>query len=268
MTKSSEAFAKSVRAIAVEMVHESKSSHIGSALSIADIIAGVYARVMRIDTTNPKSSDRDRFILSKGHACSAVYGALFVAGILSKGEIDSFGQSGSPLMTHISHKVKGVEFSTGSLGHGLSFGVGKALSAKLRGLPWRTFVLVGDGELDEGSIWEALMLASHHELANLKIIVDANNLQSLTTVDKTLALEPLVDKFKSFGCRVLEIDGHDHLALETALEDFKGQSPTIVLARTTKGKGVSFMENSVEWHYKSPSLEEKNQALDEIRGLV
>ena len=174
------------------------------------------------------------------------------------------------MMSHISHHVPGVEFSTGSLGHGLPFGVGKALAAKRLGTNWRTFVLLSDGELDEGSNWEAFMFAAHHQLNNLVVIVDYNKLQSLTTVDQTLRIEPLADKFNAFGWQVLEIDGHDHQSIHKALTIHQTPStkPSIVIAHTTKGKGVTYMENKVEWHYKSPNLEQLAQALAEIENAL
>lgn len=260
------ALARQMRASALQMVHRAKASHIGSALSICDIVAVLYGSAMRVDPEHPSADDRDRFILSKGHACVAVYAALAARGFISESDLLSYGQDHSMLMNHISHKVAGVEFSTGSLGHGLPFGVGKALAAKRRGLDWRTFVVMSDGELGEGSNWEALMFAAHHQLDNLVGIVDYNKLQSLTTVDATLRLEPLAAKFEAFGWAVREVDGHDHPALASALSDVpwsKGR-PSMLLAHTVKGKGVSFMENKVEWHYRSPSADQLVLALSEL----
>ena len=168
------------------------------------------------------------------------------------------------MMNHINHKVAGVEFSTGSLGHGLPFGVGKALSAKIRNEPWRTFVLLSDGEMDEGANWEALMFAAHHKLSNLTAIVDYNKLQSLDSIENTLGLEPLVDKLKAFGCFVQEIDGHDHQQILEVLSRVSNERPTAIIAHTTKGKGVSFMENRVEWHYKNPNDKQLAAALAEL----
>jgi transketolase len=248
------------------MVHRAKASHIGSALSIADILAVLYGGVMRFDPAEPRWPGRDRFILSKGHACVAVYAVLSEVGLLPRERLASYGDDFSWLMNHISHKVEGVEFSTGSLGHGLPFGVGKALGARRLGRDWRTFVLLGDGEMDEGSNWEALMFAAHHRLDRLTAIIDCNNLQSLETVEATLSLEPLVDKLQSFGCAVSEVDGHNHAALRQALAAVDPQRPTVVVARTLKGKGVSFMENSVAWHYKNPNDEQLATALEELEA--
>jgi transketolase len=250
------------------MVTRAKASHIGSALSIADIVACLYSKILRYDAANPLLPTRDRFLLSKGHACVAVYAALAECGFFPLEDLFTYGEDYSDLMNHVSHKVKGVEFSSGSLGHGLSFGAGKALSAKQkRSAEWRTFVLMSDGELAEGSNWEAMMFASHHKLDNLIAILDYNKLQSIGTVEETLRIEPLVDKLRSFGWATCEVDGHDHEALISCLTAVPRQlhHPTFLIAHTTKGKGVSFMENKVEWHYKSPSNAELTQALKELR---
>ncbi len=258
--------ARRMRAQALQMVHRAKASHIGSALSICDIVAVLYGQVLRLDPKQPNAPQRDRFILSKGHACVAVYAALAEIGFFPVDDLLEYGQDHSVLMNHISHKVAGVEFSTGSLGHGLPFGTGKALAAKRSKQDWRTFVLLSDGELGEGSNWEALMFAAHHQLDNLVAIVDYNKLQSLTTVDKTLRVEPLADKFRAFGWAVREVDGHDHASMTDLLgtAPWEGGKPSFLVAHTTKGKGVSFMENSVDWHYKSPSPEQLEQALKEL----
>jgi transketolase len=261
---STKILATKIRRNALKMVHRAKASHIGSALSITDVLAVLYGEVMRFDVDNPKSASRDRFILSKGHACVAVYSTLAEVGFVSQAELETYGDDFSWLMNHISHKVNGVEFSTGALGHGLSFGVGKALAAKARSEIWRTFVLLSDGEMDEGSNWEALMFASHHKLTRLTAIIDYNKLQSLDSVANTLGLEPLVDKLKAFGCEVHEIDGHDHRQILQALTVMGKEQPTVIVAHTTKGKGVSFMENQVAWHYKNPNDEQLDLALAEL----
>ena len=261
--------AKRIRVSALEMVHRAKASHIASALSIADIMAVLYSSLLNYDPNNPFSASRDRFILSKGHACVAVYATLAECGFLSKDDLLSYGRDHSVLMNHISHKVAGVEFSTGSLGHGLPFGVGKAIAAKKTNQNWQTVVLVSDGELNEGSNWEAMMFAAHHNLDNLVVIVDHNKLQSLTTVEQTLRIEPLADKARAFGWHVHESDGHDHANLHNILKNLlqaKSDVPAFVIAHTTKGKGVSFMENSVDWHYRSPSEQELDLALQELCG--
>lgn len=261
-------FAKKIRELAIQMVVRAKASHIGSALSIADIVAVLYSEVLRINPAQPDMSSRDRFILSKGHACVAIYAALAEKGFFPVAELETYGQDHSDLMNHISHKVRGVEFSAGALGHGLPFGVGKALAAKRLKANWRVFVLLSDGELDEGSNWEALMFAAHHQLDNLVAIIDYNKLQSLTTIANTLELEPLADKFMAFGWSVREVDGHNHEQLKSALQEtpWSPNKPSILIAHSTKGKGVSFMENRVEWHYRNPSPEQLLQALTELEA--
>lgn len=264
-------FARRIRELTVRMVSQSGSSHVGSALSIADAVAVLYTEILRVDPHDPDWPDRDRLILSKGHACSIIYAALAAKGFFPEEELNEYAQPGSRLLAHISHRVPGVEFSTGSLGHGLPFGVGKANAARLTAQTWHTYVILGDGEMDEGSNWEALLFAAHARLSNLTAIIDANNLQSLTTVDQTLGLEPLGDKLRAFGAEVVEGPGHDIAFLREALtpaEDSQRfeRGPRVVIARTLKGKGVSYMENSVAWHYKSPNEDQLAQALSEIGG--
>lgn len=258
--------ARRIRAQSLMMVHRAKASHIGSALSIADIVAVLYGKILNVNAQDPAMPKRDRFILSKGHACVSVYAALAEMGFFPVSDLESYGKDHSILMNHISHKVPGVEFSTGSLGHGLSFGVGKAFAANRSGKIWRTFVLLSDGELGEGSNWEAMMFAAHHRLNNLVAIVDYNKLQSLTSVDETLRVEPLADKARAFGWEVREIDGHNHSMLTDSLSSvpWNGNRPSFLIANTTKGKGVSFMEHKVEWHYKPPSDRDLAAALQEL----
>lgn len=260
--------AKCIRVDVLRMVHQARASHVGSCFSIVDIMAVLYGNIMRFRSQEPNWKGRDRFILSKGHAAAAVYSALANVGIIAREDLKSYGKDGSLYMTHANHKISGVEFSSGSLGHGLSFGVGKALAAKKRGADWRVFVQMSDGELDEGSNWEALMFAAHHRLDNLVAIVDYNKLQSLTSVSKTIGLEPLVEKFEAFGWCVKEVDGHDHplLTQELGSIPWRTGQPSLLLSHTTKGKGVSFMENKVEWHYRSPGSEELILALAEIES--
>lgn len=257
-----------IRGQALRMVTRAKASHIGSALSIADIMAVLYGRALHVHPAAPNHPERDRFILSKGHACVAVYAALAETGFMDPALLETYGTDGSMLMAHISHKVPGAEFSTGALGHGLPFGTGKALAAKRRGKAWRTVVLTSDGEWGEGSNWEAALFAAHHGLDNLICILDYNKLQSLRTVDETLRLEPLHSKFEAFGWAVQEVDGHDHEALTAALEGppWVAGKPMMLICHTIKGKGVSFMENKVEWHYRNPTPELLEAALTEIEG--
>jgi len=268
MQTNSEEFAAKVRRHVVDMTHRGNSSHVGSGLSIVDILSVLYNDVLNIIPKEPNFADRDRFILSKGHSGAAVYATLAERGYFPLELLKTHYQNGSNLSGHVSHKgIPGVELSTGSLGHGLSVGVGMALAAKLDSSQWRTFVLLSDGECDEGSNWEAALFAGHHLMDNLVAIVDYNKLQSLASVKETLNLEPFADKWKSFGWSVREVDGHDHKSLRACFSglpfDDNGK-PNIVIAHTTKGKGVSFMENNVLWHYRSPQGEEYRLAIEEL----
>ena len=257
----------SVRQNIVEMTHRGNSSHIGSALSIVDILVVLYSKVLQINPKNPDWEKRDRFILSKGHAGAAVYSVLAEKNFFDKKTLETHCQDGSILSGHVSHKnVPGVEFSTGSLGHGLSVGVGMAYNAKLKQQKHRVFVLLGDGECNEGSIWEAVLFAAHHCLDNLIVIVDYNKIQSMGPVNKILKMEPFIDKWKAFGWNIKEVDGHNHDDLVKVFSDIsiKKSNPSCVLAHTVKGKGISFMENKVEWHYKSPQGKEYIKAKKEL----
>ena len=262
---SSKQLAKQIRVESLKMVHRSSGSHIGSALSYVDILSVLYSNVMKYDNKNQYYFYRDRFILSKGHACSSLYSCLALKGFFPIKDLLSYGKDESNLMNHVSHKVCGVEFSTGSLGHGLPFGVGKAKALKLNNTKSRVIVLIGDGELAEGSNFEAMLFAAHHKLDNIILIIDYNNLQSLTTVKETLNLIPFKEKFESFGWNYTEVDGHDHKQLTNCFKaKLANNKPTAILAKTTKGKGVSFMENKVEWHYKTPNNTELQLAIKEI----
>lgn len=241
----------------------------GSALSIADLLAVLYAKILRISPDTVADINRDRFILSKGHAGSAVYAVLAERGFFPVDKLSTHYQDGSDLSGHVSHKNNpGVEISTGSLGHGLSIGVGFAYAAKIDGRSNRSFVLLSDGECDEGSNWEAILFAAHHKLDNLVAIVDYNKIQSLAPVSQTLGLEPFADKWRSFGWGVCELDGHNHEEIEATLSKLPQEKskPTVVIAHTTKGKGVSFMENSVLWHYRAPKGDEFEAAIKELEG--
>ena len=201
---------KKIRKVSLEMVHRSNASHIGSALSVADILAVLYNNILNYDSNNSNWEERDKLILSKGHSCVSLYAVLGLKNFFDIELLKTYGKNGSNFMNHISHKVPGVEFSTGSLGHGLPYAVGIALGNKLKKIDSKVYVILGDGEVAEGSNWEALLFASHNKLDNLVVIIDNNNLQSLTTVDETLSLEPYDKKFLSFGCNVVKVDGHDH----------------------------------------------------------
>ena len=258
---------KKIRKVSLEMVHRSNASHIGSALSVADILAVLYNNILNYDSNNPNWEERDKLILSKGHSCVSLYAVLGLKNFFDIELLKTYGKNGSNFMNHISHKVPGVEFSTGSLGHGLPYAVGIALGNKLKKIDSKVYVILGDGEVAEGSNWEALLFASHNKLDNLVVIIDNNNLQSLTTVDETLSLEPYDKKFLSFGCNVVKVDGHDHEQLNKVFS-FNNPylKPNVVIAKTIKGKGVSYMENEVKWHYKSPNTQELLIAIKEINN--
>lgn len=259
-----------IRKHAVEMAHSGKSSHLASVLSMADIVAVFYGGVLQKRSSEPKWTKRDRFILSKGHAGAGVYAALAETGYFPVEELKKHYSNGSKFSGHVSHiGIPGVELSTGSLGHGLSVGAGMAYAAKHDLKKHRIFVLMSDGECDEGSNWEAILFASHHKLSNLVAIVDYNKIQSLDLVSETLTLEPFVDKWRSFGWKTTEVDGHDHGALLSVLDvdPKKNIQPSCVIAHTTKGKGISFMENSVLWHYRSPQGVEFENAMEELNRV-
>jgi transketolase len=258
--------ARRVRAHAVRMVAAARASHIGSCLSIADMLAVLYGGFLRVAPGTRDAPDRDRLILSKGHAAAVLYAVLAERGFIQVEELATYCQEGSRLAGHASHHVPGVELSTGSLGHGLSVGCGIALAGKRDGQPYRVVVIVSDGECDEGSIWEAALFAPHHELDNLIVLVDFNRIQSFGRVEDVLRLEPFPSKWESFGWGVRRVDGHDHDALAKALADapLVPGRPTVIVADTVKGKGVTFMEDKLEWHYRSPSSEQLELALKEL----
>lgn len=259
--------ARRIRVHAVHMTNQAGSSHIGSVLSMADILAVLYGKVLKKNPSDARWVDRDRFILSKGHAGAGVYAALAETGYFSVELLKEYCQNGGSLSGHVSHKnVPGVELSTGSLGHGLSIGIGMAMSAKLDGRNYRTYVLISDGECDEGSNWEGILFGPHHELGNLMVIVDHNKLQSYGSVKEVLGLDSLLEKFRSFGWEAIDVDGHDHESLARALDFTPGLSarPKCIVAHTTKGKGVSFMENQLVWHYRTPKGDDYVNALREL----
>tara|TARA_B100001029_G_C15059651_1_gene457293 strand:+ start:2299 stop:3105 length:807 start_codon:yes stop_codon:yes gene_type:complete len=257
---------KKIRLDILRMINKGSSSHIGSALSCVDLVVSLYSYYLNIDPENPDDPDRDIFILSKGHAGASVYATLANLGFFSEDKLLTHYQNDSNLSGHVSHKdIPGVEFSTGSLGHGLSLGVGCALAMKKKSSKRKAAVLLSDGECDEGSIWEAAMFAAHHKLNNLLCVVDYNKYQSLDTVKNTLDLEPFADKWSAFGWKVIESDGHDLVEIKNNLELSRdSKRPVCLIAHTTKGKGVSFMENSVLWHYRTPVDEEYEAALEEL----
>jgi transketolase len=259
-----------IRTHAVKMTSRGKSSHIGSILSMADILGTLYARVLNVFPDQPAHPDRDRIILSKGHGGAGIYAALAERGFFDTGLLSDHYQNGSIFSGHVSHKgVPGVDLSTGSLGHGLGVATGMAISAKRSGAQWRCFVVKSDGECDEGSVWEAAMFAGHHKLDNLVALIDYNKIQSLASVSATLALEPFADKWRAFQWDVVEVDGHNHSQIEAATERGANRSgrPRVVICHTTKGKGISFMENAVLWHYRTAQGDELEAALAELAAI-
>jgi transketolase len=259
--------ARRIRRHCVLMTGRANASHIGSSLSTADLLAMLYGRFLRFDPRRPDWPDRDRFILSKGHACAALYAVLAETGYFPVERLETFYQDGSPLAGHATHKdVPGVEVSTGSLGHGLPLAAGMALAAKRDGRGHRVWCMLSDGECDEGSVWEAALFAPHHRLDNLVAVVDYNKIQSFGTVKEVLDLEPLGEKWRAFGWGVREIDGHDLKAIEEAYAavPFAPGRPSCIVAHTIKGKGVSYMEGKLLWHYRAPRGEDLEIALREI----
>jgi transketolase len=259
--------ARAIRKSTLQMTSAAGASHIGSMFSIADIVSVLYGQILHIDPTSHTAPDRDRFILSKGHAGAAIYAALAEMGFFDRSLLETYCQNGAFLSGHVSHKqVPGVELSTGSLGHGLGIACGMAYSGRLAERSSRYFTLMSDGECDEGSNWEAILFAGHHRLGKLTAIIDYNKIQSLASCEETLGLEPFVDKWRAFRWEVEEVDGHDHKALRSALSNDGGAtgSPRCVIAHTTKGKGVSFMENTVLWHYRCAKGDEFDRAWAEL----
>jgi transketolase len=259
--------AGTIRQDIIKMVSLANSGHPGGSLSAADILTALYFRVMRIDPDNPDWPDRDRFILSKGHACPVWYAALAERGYFDKSHLGTLRKLNSILQGHADmQKTPGVDMTVGSLGQGLSAGLGMALSGKLRSKDYHVWVVIGDGELQEGSVWEAAMAGAKWKLDNLTAILDRNRIQNDDFVDAIMPVDPVADKWRAFNWNVMEIDGHDMQAIVSALETAKTiqGEPSIIIAHTIKGKGVSFMENVPLWHGKAPSEEEAQGALAEI----
>lgn len=260
------ALASRLRAHALRMTNRARASHIGSCLSMADILAVLYGAVLRVDPSQPQWPDRDRLIISKGHAAAIVYAALAERGFIDPDMLESYCGDGSLLAGHVTRTVPGVELSTGSLGHGLPVAAGMALAAKRDGANWRSVCIVSDGELNEGSNWEAIQFAQHFGLDQLICVVDYNKIQSFGSVAEVSELHPLADKFAAFNWGVREIDGHDHAALQNSFMDapFVHGRPSVILAHTVKGKGVSFMEGKLLYHYRNPSDDDLIAALAEV----
>lgn len=250
----------------VEMIHAAKAGHPGGSLSAVDMITALYFHVMRIDPQNPRWEDRDRFVLSKGHACPALYAALARRGFFDPKHLTTLRQYHSILQGHPDmNKTPGIDISSGSLGNGLAIGVGMAMSGRLHHQDYMTYVMLGDGEVQEGMVWEAAMAAHHHDLGNLVAIVDCNGVQINGWVNEIMTVEPLADKWRAFGWNVVEVNGHNMKDLLTVLHTAKTmRHPTVILMRTVKGRGVSFLEDDCKWHGNSPSDEELVQAILEI----
>ena len=263
--------ANEIRRRDLQMVYEAGMGHIGGDMSATDILTTLYFAVLNIDPKQPTDPNRDRFIMSKGHCSGALYTTLAYAGFFPVEQLSTYMQPLSKLNGHPDrNKVPGVETNTGPLGHGLPVAVGAAIGAKLSGASWRTFVLTGDGELQEGSNWEAAMSAAHRGLDNLTIIIDRNRLQQGDEVANTNNLEPLADKWRAFGWAVHEVDGHDYTQLLETFNKvpFEKNKPSCVIAHTHKGKGISFMEDNVAWHHRVPNAQEYAQAMKELEGVL
>jgi len=256
-----------IRRRIVDLTHQAKRSHVGSCLSLTEILAILYGQVLRISPASVDDPHRDRFILSKGHACAALYAVLVEEGFLPEERLEGFYANGGTLAGHATHHgVPGIEVSTGSLGHGLSLATGMALAGQRDEHDYRVFCVLSDGECDEGSIWEAVLFAGHHHLDNLTVIVDYNKIQSLGRVDEVMRLEPFAGKWRAFGWGVTECDGHNVAALSEAFSSLPMETgrPNCLIAHTIKGHGVSFMEDDLLWHYRTPQGSEYEAAIREL----
>lgn len=263
--------ANRIRQGVIEAVYSAKSGHPGGSLSIAEILAVLYFNQMNIDEKNPKAKERDRLVLSKGHTSPALYSTLALRGFFDEKELKNFRSINSNLQGHPDMKnIPGVDATTGSLGQGLSIANGMAISSKMDSEGVRIYCICGDGEIEEGQIWEAAMTSAHYKLDNLCLIIDNNNLQIDGKVSNVMNIYPIDDKFKSFGFEVINVDGHNIAELISAFEKAKNTKgkPTVIIANTVKGKGVSFMENEAEWHGKAPNEEQYNQAMKELREVL
>lgn len=258
------AFAQGIRRIVLEQSMRAGVGHIGSALSVADIVAALYADVL--DTVDPRDPDRDRFVLSKGHASLAVYAALYLREWLTHDELSTYCADGTRLGTHPEAGVPGIDFATGSLGHGLSLAAGAALAGRLQASTRRAFCLLSDAECNEGSVWEAVMFAAHHRLSNLVAVVDLNGQQALGYTKDVLDLSPMAERWRAFGWDAHEVDGHDPVALSDTIRalDYEAGPPHVLVAHTVFGKGVSFMERSIEWHYLPMTEGQFDRAIGEV----
>jgi transketolase len=260
-----------VRMGVIEGVYNAKSGHPGGSLSVSDLITYLYFKEMKVDPEQPHMEDRDRFVLSKGHCAPALYAALALKGFFPESELKSLRHLGALLQGHPDMKhIPGVDMTTGSLGQGISAACGMALAAKFKGEDYRVYTILGDGEIQEGQVWEASMFAAHRKLDNLTVIVDNNNLQIDGTIEEVCSPYPIDEKFKAFGFHVINIDGHDFDQIEAAIDEAKATKgkPTAIIAKTIKGKGVSFMENDGGWHGKAPNEEQYNIAMNELKAAL
>lgn len=261
-------FARQIRLRVLELCYHKRTSHIGGSFSVVDVLAVLYGGVLDIRPDNPRMLQRDRLFYSKGHACAALYAALELRGFFPGHDLlAEFTENGSHFTSHVNHRLPGIELSTGSLGHALGVACGSALACKRRAWDNSVFAILSDGELDEGSNWEAILFAAHHRLDNLVAVIDYNKIQSFGSVREVMELEPLADKFRAFNWEVEEVDGHALTDLNEVLQRLKARRsgrPKCVVAHTVKGKGVSFMENNLAWHYRSPSESDVLRARQEL----
>lgn len=263
-------FAREIRLISLELCYSKKTSHIGGSFSVADILAVLYNEILEIDLSFIRNENRDRLFYSKGHACAAMYSALCLRGFFSKEDlIKNFTLNGTYFTSHINHNLPGIELSTGSLGHALGVACGVSLAEKIKNIGYSVFAILSDGELNEGSNWEAIMFAAHNKLENLILIIDYNKIQSFGRTEEVMGLEPLTDKFRAFNWIVQEIDGHNIADIKAALiaaKNIRSGRPKCLIAHTIKGKGVVFMEDQLLWHYRSPNEIEYQKARLELIG--
>jgi transketolase len=262
--------AEQIRKRLVEIVYTARAGHIGGSLSSVEVETALYFHVMNIDPSNPQDPDRDCFILSKGHSVEAYYAVLAAKGFIPQELLNTYGQFGSKLAGHPTKKVPGIELNSGALGHGLSVGVGMALAAKMDDKTFRTYVLMGDGEQGEGSIYEAAMSASHYKLDNLVAIIDRNTLQISGSTEHVMTLEPMQQRWEAFGWEVLDAEGNNMESLVSVFDsiDYENEKPKLIVSHSIKGCGISFMENAVKWHHGVPSPEQYEQALAEINQRI
>lgn len=262
----SEQLSVKIRLDAWKMAYKAKASHMGGNFSMADVIAVLYKDILKVDPHNPQDENRDRLVLSKGHCCAVLYAALAECEFFPKDELEHFGENGSMLSCHVSCKVPGVELSSGSLGHGVAVAGGMALNGKLKSKDYKVYAICGDGECNEGSVWETVMFAGQNKLDNFTVIVDANKMQAMGDTKDIMNLEPMSEKWRSFGWHAIDVDGHNHDELRAAFNEDSNGKPKVIISHTIKGHGVSFMENSLWWHYQIPFGEYYEKAIEELGG--